>query len=52
MKGMYNEAIAEAQKMIELLGGDNPGMTAVLGYMYAASGRREEAKKVATIVGA
>lgn len=46
MKGMYNEAVVEAQKTIDLLGGDNLGLTAVLGYMYAASGRREEAEKI------
>jgi eukaryotic-like serine/threonine-protein kinase len=42
-KGMYKEAIAELQKARLLA--ENPIVTSVLGYAYAASGQREEARK-------
>ena len=44
-KGMYDEAIVEAQKGIEL-SGRNPSMIATLGYIYALAERRDEARKV------
>ena len=43
-KGMYEEAIAEFQKSIEL--SDDPVRRAVLGHAYAVAGRRGEAQKV------
>jgi len=45
-KGKHDEAIAEAQKAIDLSGGSNPGLLiTTLGYVYAAAGNQEEAKK-------
>jgi Tol biopolymer transport system component/serine/threonine protein kinase/tetratricopeptide (TPR) repeat protein len=44
-KGMFTEALAEFQKEKELAG-DNPGMKAKLGHVYAATGKRAEALKV------
>jgi tetratricopeptide (TPR) repeat protein len=44
-KGMYDEAIVEAQKGIEL-SGRNSSMIATLGYIYALAERKDEAKKV------
>jgi len=44
-KEMYKIAIVEAQKAIELSGGNTMAIAA-LGYIYALTGRRDEAKKV------
>jgi DNA-binding winged helix-turn-helix (wHTH) protein/TolB-like protein/Tfp pilus assembly protein PilF len=43
-KGMYAEAVEEFQKGIKLSG--SPLMVALLGHAYAASGKKEEARKV------
>jgi DNA-binding winged helix-turn-helix (wHTH) protein/TolB-like protein/predicted Zn-dependent protease len=43
-KGMYSEAIAEFQQGVKLSG--SPLMVALLGHSYAASGKRDEAKRV------
>ena len=45
-KGMYREAIAECQKAITYHGRD-PAIVSVLGYVYATSGKRDEAQKIA-----
>ncbi len=42
---MYNEAIVEVQKAIEL-SGRNATTIATLGYIYALAERKDEAKKV------
>jgi tetratricopeptide (TPR) repeat protein len=44
-KRMYNKAIAELQKAIEL-SGDNSLFASNLAYAYAVSGRRDEAVKI------
>jgi len=44
-KGMYEEAIAEAQKAIDLSEGRDPVVITTRGYVYAAAGNQEEAKK-------
>ena len=44
-KKRYEEAIAEAQKAVELLG-DSSEAVACLGHAYATSGRKEEAQRV------
>jgi tetratricopeptide (TPR) repeat protein len=44
-KGMYNEAIVEVQKAIEL-SGRNTMLIAMLGYIYALAERKDEARKV------
>lgn len=43
---MYDEAIAEVQKAIELTGGGTTKMMSALGYFYALSGREVEAKEI------
>jgi len=43
--GMYKEAIAETQQAVSLMD-DDPEVVGLLGYLYAASGRRREARKV------
>jgi tetratricopeptide (TPR) repeat protein len=43
-KGMYPEAIAEIKKGVSL-SGDAPEYLSTLGYTYALSGRRAEARK-------
>jgi len=45
-KTMYNEAIEEMQKAIDISGGGDPWILAELGSIYALSGKRDEAKKV------
>jgi Flp pilus assembly protein TadD len=45
-KQMYNEAIAEFQRAIELAG-DNAAFDSNLAYAYAVSGRRGDALKIA-----
>jgi Flp pilus assembly protein TadD len=45
-KQMYNEAIAEFQRAIEL-SGNNVAFDSNLAYAYAVSGRRDEALKIA-----
>jgi len=44
-KGLYDEAIASAQRGIELTGGNYPLAIAFLGYAYAKAGRKEEARQ-------
>jgi Flp pilus assembly protein TadD len=44
-KAMFVEAVAELQKACEL-SGDSPGMAAVLGHAYAASGKTSEAMNI------
>jgi TolB-like protein/Flp pilus assembly protein TadD len=44
-KGMYSEAIAEFQQAIPLIG-DDPEAVAALAYVYALSGRTDEARVV------
>jgi tetratricopeptide (TPR) repeat protein len=44
-QSMFDEAIAEFQKVISLLGRDS-GALAAMGYTYAISGRKIEAKKL------
>ncbi|MCA1557549.1 MAG: tetratricopeptide repeat protein, partial [Acidobacteria bacterium] len=44
-KGMFEEAIKELQKAITLSGGSS-SMMALLGHVYAVSGRRDEALEV------
>jgi len=46
-KGMTSEAIAECQKALATAGRD-PSILAELGYVYAVSGQRGEAQKLAT----
>ena len=46
-QGLYDEAIAEHQKAIELSGG-SPRLIAALGHAYAKAGKREEALQVIT----
>jgi tetratricopeptide (TPR) repeat protein len=43
---MYDEAIAEAQKAMDLAGGGIPLFVAQLGTIYSYSGKRDEAEKV------
>jgi tetratricopeptide (TPR) repeat protein len=44
-KGMFEEAIKELEKAIELSGG-SASMTALLGHVYAVSGQRDRALKI------
>jgi len=43
---MYDKALEEYQKVIELLGTRTPSIIADLGYLYAVTGRTNEAKKM------
>jgi tetratricopeptide (TPR) repeat protein len=43
---MYDKALAEYQKVIELLGTRSPSIIADLGYLYAVTGKTDEAKKL------
>ena len=47
-KGMYEEAIGEFQRMLELSGSsaDNPHMSASFAHLYAASGRGDQARNI------
>ncbi len=45
-KAMYSEAVMEAQKALDLTGGQLPVLKAVLGYAYAMAGRRDEAENI------
>jgi len=47
-KGMYEEAIAECKRMIELSGNsaDNPSNLAALAILYAESGRGDRARDI------
>ena len=45
-KEMYEQAIAELQKAEELSGGD-PEIRGLLGHVYAVSGRKDEARRIA-----
>jgi serine/threonine protein kinase/Tfp pilus assembly protein PilF len=47
MKGMYEESIAAAQKMLDLPGGMRPSMKTMLGWAYAFAGNHVEAEKIA-----
>jgi Flp pilus assembly protein TadD len=42
---MFEQAVAESRKAVEL-SGHGPGAVGGLGYVYAASGRRDEAQQV------
>ena len=44
MAGMFDEAIAEAHKTVELMAGGGRGATVLLGFSYAAAGRISEAR--------
>jgi serine/threonine protein kinase/tetratricopeptide (TPR) repeat protein len=44
--GRFDEAIAELQRTIEMIGGRGALIQAALGYVYAAAGRREEALEI------
>jgi serine/threonine-protein kinase len=43
---MYDKALEEYQKVIEMLGTRTPSIIADMGYLYAVTGRTNEAKKM------
>jgi tetratricopeptide (TPR) repeat protein len=47
LKGMHEECIAAAQKMLDLPGGMRPSTKTVLGHAYAFAGNHVEAEKIA-----
>jgi len=46
--GMYEEAISELRRALELLGNDDAEALGLLGYVYGVAGRRREARRVLT----
>jgi serine/threonine-protein kinase len=46
LKGMYEEAIANLQKAVDLSEGKNGGSLSALGYTYGVFGKRKEALKI------